>query len=159
MRVLVQFTAEEGDLAPIVDIDHEFWADLPVVFVNAICLQAFWIKGFDHYSIESENGDPVVVAWNDDPAQWEGQRWGQRVRFPPLFSDPVFGGRLNTRIEIETFAEGAALDAWAAQGPTRPFDELDPPSGRGVLDGLQLSDARFYAHVAALPHVDFRDWA
>jgi hypothetical protein len=161
VRVLVQFAAEQGELAPVVEIDHRAWADLPAdVYVNALCIQGMWIKGCDHYTVIDDEGVPVVIAWCDDPAQWDGERWGQRIRFPPLFADTRFGGRLNTRIEIEIFAEGAAYGAWARANPaTKRFRDLDLPSGRGVRSGVQLSDARFYAHVAALPRVHFREWS
>lgn len=159
MRVLVQFAAEQGELAPVVEIDHRAWADLPELYVNALCIQGLWIKGCDRYIVDDDDGVPVVTAWCDDPSQWQGQRWGQRIRFPPLFADPRFGGRLNTQIEIELFAEGQAFAAWSGLHPsTRRFSEFDAPSGRGVRLGLQLSDARFYEHIAALPDVDFRQW-
>jgi hypothetical protein len=159
-RVLVQFAAASGELAPVLEVEHLAWADLPDVPVNALCIQGLWIKGCDRYHVGDDNGVPVVTAWCDDPSQWQGERWGQRIRFPPLAPDPAVGGRLNTRIEVEVFAEGRARSEWARAGrPVRDFGDLVAPPAREVRLGLQLSDARFYAHVAALPRVSWRDWS
>ncbi len=159
MRVLVQFAAATGELAPMIEIDHVGWSALPLVPVNALCIQGLWVKGCDRYHVGDEAGVPVVTAWCDDPAQWAGERWAQRIRFPPIGPDPAIGGLANTRIEIAIFAEGRARSEWSRDGRSVGwFADLVQPPEREQRLGLQLSDARFYAHIAALPRVSWRDW-
>lgn len=153
MRILVQFAADSGELAPIVEIDHTSWASLPTHPLAAVCCQGVWLAGYDHWHWADDEGTAVFTGWSDDPTQWDGNRWGQVWRFPPLASDPSKGGRLNTRISRQDYMESESRPDSAAS-----YSELPQPL-TNIRTGLYLSDANWAAHVANRPQVRWQDWA
>ncbi len=153
MRLMVQFASDAGELAPVVTIDHTAWGSLPDYPLAAICCQGVWLVGYDHWHFADDAGTAVFTGRSDDPAQWQGRRWGQVWRFPPLFNDPKKGGRLNTRITRTDYLEDRGRPA-----AVMAFEDLPQPAEHSRR-GLYLSDANWAAHVANRPRVRWQDWA
>jgi hypothetical protein len=127
-------------------------------YVNALAYQGLIWEGFDTLSAWVEGSDLVVWAACDDLADWSGERWAKVIRIPPLSADPNFGGALNTRATVTTYAEGASATLLTNAGTAvLPFADLPTPQG-DIMSGIWLANAEYAAHKAARRLPSWRLW-
>lgn len=160
---LAQF-AELGGSAPRDFSRFDLWAGDRVPGrrpCNAWAYQGWIFEGYDRGLIWREGDDLLVAALCDDPADWDGHRWGRLVRFPPLSPDPAMGGAVNVRASQVLFAEGDSVARLQVLGPVQSFDDLAPliPSDVDVeLVGIWLTDASYLEHKGARRVPSWREW-
>lgn len=150
MLVLVQWTADpprdwEG-------FDHRQWAALPDDPVHALNVQGVIFEGFDHYSVGSVTGGCTVTCWND-PGGDPPMRW----TFLDPAPDPAFGGRVNTRQQLEVFsAEDPLAQTSTSMGKVRLRASFTPPAGS--RSGRQVPDELHAKHQLARTVRGWQEW-
>lgn len=179
MRVLVQWA--QRNPRDWIEVDSSAWGSLPDLgipargvlggrnnatgWVNRLCVQGVHFP-HDHYAVEDltdGSGGVRVTTWHEDSDDYPPDEFVARVwTFLPLFQDPRVGGLWNTRQSQVIYAAPKVYQVWQSVMPgnteLRPWEEfIRPPAGL-TRHGVNLDNAKYAEHVAALRRVDFREW-
>ena len=161
MKILIQWTTQDGQPQDWESLDSADWPALPQAPIHALNVQGVILAG-DHFHVENLGPDGCrVTVRNDDPEDWAAdEMWAEAWHFRPLAPDARLGGRLNTRQSVIVYAPPGHGE-WS-RGPRqgvemRPWSELVPPS-QGVRHGAWVSDEHHQAHLAARARVSWHAW-